>query len=182
MIINGSLAGLVAITAPCAFVSVGSSVIIGLIAGVLVVFAVLFFDRVKIDDPVGALSVHLVCGIFGTLAVGLFAQDSMTPNTTGNGLFFGGGLGLFMAQLIGVVAVGAFTFAVGLAAWAVIKAVMGIRVSPEEELEGLDVGEHGIGAYPDFAVVAPHARMGAALPGGGTASMAHAVSRPVTEH
>ena len=83
MIINGTLAGLVAITAPCAFVGVGSSIVIGLVAGVLVVYAVLFFDRVKIDDPVGALSVHLVNGAFGTLCVGLFAKDG--------GLFFGGG-------------------------------------------------------------------------------------------
>ena len=99
MIINGTLAGLVAITAPCAFVSVGSSVIIGLVAGVLVVFAVLFFDRVKLDDPVGALSVHLVNGVFGTLCVGLFATDG--------GLFFGGGFAKTTTQLIGIGAVGA---------------------------------------------------------------------------
>ncbi|HEX9614937.1 MAG TPA: ammonium transporter, partial [Bacteroidota bacterium] len=94
MTINGCLGGLVAITAGCAFVSVGSSVIIGLLAGVIVVFAVIGFDRLRIDDPVGALSVHLVNGIFGTIAVGLFAQDAFTPGTTGNGLFFGGGFGL----------------------------------------------------------------------------------------
>ena len=94
MILNGCLAGLVAITAPCAFVSVGSSAIIGLIAGVIVVFSVLFFDKVKLDDPVGALSVHLVCGVFGTICVGLFAQDSIMPNTTGDGLLFGGGFNL----------------------------------------------------------------------------------------
>jgi Amt family ammonium transporter len=182
MIINGALAGLVAITAPCAFVSVPSSVIIGLLAGVIVVFAVLFFDRIKVDDPVGAISVHLVCGVFGTLALGLFAQDSMTPNTTGNGLLFGGGAKLFFAQLLGVVAVGVFTFAVSLIAWAAIKAVSGIRVSPEEELEGLDVGEHGISGYPDFSTVAPHARLGAmagALTPGGVMA---GVTRPVTEH
>jgi Amt family ammonium transporter len=150
MTLNGALAGLVAITAPCAFVSVGSSVIIGLIAGVVVVAAVLMFDKVKIDDPVGATSVHLVCGILGTLFIGLFAQDSIMPKTTGNGLFFGGGLTLLKAQAIGVVAAGAFTFAVSLVAWAVIKLIMGIRVSAEEELEGLDYGEHGMTAYPDF--------------------------------
>jgi Amt family ammonium transporter len=182
MIINGALAGLVAITAPCAYVSVASSVFIGLIAGVLVVYAVLFFDRAKIDDPVGAISVHLVCGVFGTLAVGLFAQDSMMPNTTGNGLFFGGGLALLTAQLAGVLAVGVFTFGVALLAWAVIKATMGIRVSPEEELEGLDIGEHGIGAYPDFSTVAPHARLGAA-PGMPTpAPLSTTVTRPATGH
>ncbi len=150
MIINGALAGLVAITASCAFVSVGSAAIIGLIAGVLVVFAVLMFDRLKLDDPVGALSVHLVNGIFGTLAVGLFAQDKITGTATGNGVFFGGGMKLLAAQAIGVLAVGAFTFAVSMAAWFLIRLIMGIRVSREEEIQGLDLGEHGMKAYPDF--------------------------------
>jgi ammonium transporter, Amt family len=150
MIINGALAGLVAITAPCAFVSVGSSVIIGAIAGVLVVAAVLFFDRIKVDDPVGAISVHLVNGVFGTLCVGLFAQDLM-PKTTGDGLFFGGGAGLLWAQLTGIVTVGIFVFAISAIVWLIIKATVGIRVSEEEEIEGLDLGEHGISAYPDFA-------------------------------
>lgn len=142
MIINGTLAGLVAITAPCSVVTLGSSVVIGLIAGVLVVYAVLFFDRMKIDDPVGALSVHLVNGAFGTLAVGLFATDG--------GLFFGGGLKMTITQLIGIVSVGAFTFICSMAAWLLIKATMGIRVSPEEEMEGLDTGEHGMEAYAGF--------------------------------
>ncbi|OGP82668.1 MAG: ammonia permease [Deltaproteobacteria bacterium RBG_16_58_17] len=150
MIINGALAGLVAITAPCAFVSVGSAAVIGLIAGVLVVFAVLMFDKLKIDDPVGALSVHLVNGIFGTLAVGLFAQDKITGTATGNGLLFGGGFKLLAAQAAGVVAVGVFTFIVAFAVWSVIKMVMGLRVSAEEEIAGLDIGEHGTKAYPDF--------------------------------
>lgn len=150
MIINGALAGLVAITAPCAFVSVGSSAIIGFIAGVLVVFAVFMFDKLKIDDPVGALSVHLVNGVFGTLAVGLFAQDRITGTATGNGLFFGGGSKLLIAQSIGIVAVGIFTFLAAFAVWYVIKRVMGVRVSREEEIAGLDLGEHGMKAYPDF--------------------------------
>jgi len=150
MILNGSLAGLVAITAPCAFVSVPSSLIIGLAAGVLVVLSVLFFDRVKVDDPVGAISVHLVCGAFGTLALGLFAQDQFMPGTTGNGLLFGGGLKLFLAQLAGVVGVGIFVFVTALIFWSVIKATIGLRVPPEEEIEGLDIGEHGIMAYPEF--------------------------------
>lgn len=150
MILNGSLAGLVAITAPCAFVSVPSSLIIGLVAGVLVVVSVLFFDRIKVDDPVGAISVHLVNGAFGTLALGLFAQDQFMPGTTGNGLFFGGGLKLFFAQLTGVVAVGVFVVISSLIFWGLIKATVGLRVPPEEEIEGLDVGEHGMTAYPDF--------------------------------
>jgi len=150
MILNGCLAGLVAITASCAYVSVPSSLVIGLIAGVLVVFAVIFFDKIKVDDPVGALSVHLVNGIFGTIAVGLFAQDSIMTGTTGNGLFFGGGLKLLKAQLAGVFAVGIFTFALAYITWAVIKYAIGLRVSREEEIGGLDVGEHGMEAYPDF--------------------------------
>jgi Amt family ammonium transporter len=150
MILNGALAGLVAITAPCAFVSIPSSLIIGLVAGVLVVLSVLFFDKVKVDDPVGAISVHLVCGVFGTLAVGLFAQDQFTPNTTGNGLFFGGGAGLLMAQIGGIAGVGVFVFVLSTIFWQILKATVGIRVSAEEEVEGLDIGEHGNIAYPDF--------------------------------
>jgi ammonium transporter, Amt family len=150
MTINGCLAGLVAITAPCAYVSVGSSLIIGLIAGILVVLAVIAFDRARIDDPVGALSVHLVNGVFGTLCVGLFAQDKITGTATGNGLFYGGGTTLFMAQLTAVVTAGLYTFTIALIAWAVLKATMGIRVSLQEEIQGLDIGEHGNTAYPEF--------------------------------
>ncbi len=153
MTINGCLAGLVAITAPCAFVSVESSLIIGAIAGAIVVFAVIGFDKIKIDDPVGAISVHLVNGIFGTLALGLFAEDVLMPGTTGNGLFFGGGFTLLTNQIIGVAAVGAFTFVVSFIVWTIIKKTMGLRVSEAEEIEGLDVGEHGMEAYPDFEKV-----------------------------
>lgn len=151
MTLNGCLAGLVAITAPCAYVSVESSLIIGAIAGVLVVLAVIMFDKLRIDDPVGALSVHLVNGVFGTICVGLFAQDQFLPNTTGNGLFFGGGAKLLTAQLTGVVAVGAYTFILSYVIWRVIKAVMGLRVTLHEEIEGLDIGEHGNLAYPEFS-------------------------------
>jgi Amt family ammonium transporter len=150
MILNGTLAGLVAITAGCNAVSVGSSIIIGVIAGVLVVYAVLFFDRMKIDDPVGALSVHLVNGVFGTLAVGLFATDG--------GLFFGGGAAKTITQAIGIGAVGAFVFLASAAAWLLLKVTMGIRVSAAEEMEGLDTGEHGMEAYPGFVQAAPELR------------------------
>ncbi len=150
MTINGALGGLVGITAGCAFVSVSSSLIIGAIAGALIVFGVLLLDKLKLDDPVGALAVHGMGGIFGTLAVGLFAQESIAPGTTGNGLFFGGGFGLLWNQFIGVAAVGAAVFGVSLALWLAIKAIWGVRVSAEEELEGLDIGEHGNRAYPDF--------------------------------
>ena len=155
MTLNGCLAGLVAVTASCAYVSVGSSVIIGLIAGILVVLSVIGFDKLKIDDPVGALSVHLVNGVFGTIAVGLFAQDSIMPNTTGNGLFFGGGVKLLGAQLTGVLAVGIFTFVVALIAWSIIKSTIGLRVSLQEEMIGLDISEHGNTAYPEFLTRKP---------------------------
>lgn len=154
MTINGCLAGLVAITGGCAYVSVGSSLIIGAVAGVIVVFSVLFFDRVKVDDPVGATSVHLVCGVFGTLCVGLFAQEGVTSLSTVNGLFFGGGLKLFGVELLGVAAVGAFVFVSSALVWLLLKGTMGIRVSLAEEIQGLDIGEHGNSAYPDFALVA----------------------------
>lgn len=161
MILNGALAGLVAITAGCAFVSVPSSLVIGIAGGVIVVLAVLFFDRVKVDDPVGAISVHLVCGIFGTLAVGLLAEDRFSPNTTGNGLLFGGGVGLLLAQLLGVVAVAAFVVVSSAIVRGVLKATIGIRVSADEEHEGLDMGEHGISAYPEFHRASPY---GAGVP------------------
>ena len=139
MTVNGALAGLVAITAPCAFVTVESSVIIGLIAGILVVPAVIMFDKLKIDDPVGALSVHLVNGIWGTLSVGLFATDG--------GLFNGGGFGSLTTQVIGIAAVAAFTLTLSLVAWFVIKMVFGLRVTEAEEREGLDMSEMGMPAY-----------------------------------
>jgi Amt family ammonium transporter len=145
MMLNGTLAGLVAVTAPCYWIGVGSSVVIGAIAGVLVVYAVLFFDRVKADDPVGALSVHLVNGVWGTLSVGLFASRNDVA-----GLFFGGGLTQLLIQLKGVVAVAVFTMVATAIVWFVLKLTLGIRVSPEEELEGLDKGEHGMEAYPGF--------------------------------
>jgi len=136
---NGVLAGLVGITAGCAAVSNWGAVIIGGIAGVIVVFAVLFFDRIRIDDPVGAVSVHGVCGAWGTLAVGLFA--------TNGGLFYGDGADQLLTQFIGVIAVFAFvTITTGLLFLA-LKHTIGLRVSPEEELEGLDVHEHGAAGY-----------------------------------
>jgi Amt family ammonium transporter len=155
MTLNGCLAGLVAITAGCAYVSVGSSIIIGLIAGILVVLAVIGFDRLKLDDPVGALSVHLVNGVFGTICVGLFAQDGITGTATGNGLFFGGGTKLLMAQLAGVLSCAVYVFLSSLIFWAIIKATMGLRVGLHEEIEGLDIGEHGNSAYPEFLIRKP---------------------------
>jgi Amt family ammonium transporter len=136
MSLNGILAGLVGITAGADQMAAMSAILIGLIAGAIVVFSVLFFDRIKIDDPVGAISVHLVCGIWGTLAVGIFGE-------------LAGGAQL-VSQLIGIVSIGIFTFAFAFIVFSIIKATMGLRVLPEEEFEGLDVGEHGNVAYPDF--------------------------------
>ncbi|CCQ54196.1 ammonium transporter [Crocosphaera watsonii WH 8501] len=143
MIINGILAGLVGITAGCDGVSYFGAVIIGAVAGVIVVYSVSMIDSLlKIDDPVGAVSVHLVNGIWGTLAVGLFNTES--------GLFYGGGFAQLGSQIVGIVAIGAFTAIFSGIVWTVLKSTMGIRVSPEEELEGLDVGEHGMEAYAGF--------------------------------
>ncbi len=158
MTLNGCLAGLVAITAPCAFVTVSSAAIIGAIAGVLVVFGVLFFDRIRADDPVGATSVHLLNGVFGTLCVGLFGEAGRIAARSGNtaasaqqgGLFNGGGWDQFVDQLVGVLACGAYVVVVAAVAWLILKFTLGIRVSPAEEQEGLDVGEHGNQAYYGF--------------------------------
>ncbi len=148
MIINGCLAGLVAITAPCDGVSIFGSVVIGAIAGFIVVESVITFDKLKIDDPVGALSVHLVNGIWGTLAVGLFNTEA--------GLLYGGGATQLIVQLIGIAAVGAFTIAASVAFWSLTKAVLGMRVSPEEEYIGLDKSEMGLEAYPEDATTSEY--------------------------
>ncbi|MBM0740709.1 ammonium transporter [Phormidium sp. CLA17] len=156
MIINGILAGLVSVTAACAFVTVPAAAVIGTIGGVLVVFAVGFFDKIKVDDPVGATSVHLVCGVWGTLAVGLFAVGpsdvagalySAGPKA---GLFLGGGIEQLWHQFVGVMTVGGFTVLVSTIFWFILKSTLGIRVTEEEEFIGLDIGEHGMEAYAGF--------------------------------
>lgn len=152
MTVNGALAGLVAVTAPCAWVTAEAAVAIGLIGGILVVLGVLTFDRLKIDDPVGALSVHLVNGIWGTLSIGLFANPDGVGYSAGplKGLLYGGGVEQLTKQAIGVVAVGALTFVGAIVVWSIIKATIGIRVEPEYEMKGLDASEMGMEAYaPD---------------------------------
>jgi len=139
MSLNGALAGLVAITAGCANVSPTSAVIIGLIGGTLVVFSVLFFDKIRVDDPVGAVSVHGVCGAWGTLAAGLFNQAGFSLKVVG-------------VQLLGIGAAFVWAFGLGMVLFLTLKATVGLRVSPEEEMEGLDILEHGNTAYPEFAV------------------------------
>jgi Amt family ammonium transporter len=153
MALNGVLGGLVSVTASCAFVSLGSAIWIGIVGGVLVVLAVYYIDQVlHIDDPVGAIAVHGVCGSWGTLALGLFAQDIFSPGTTGNGLFFGGGVKLLGVQALGVISVFAWSMAAGFLLFYVIKNLVGLRVSREEELRGLDIDEHGMEAYPGFSI------------------------------
>ncbi len=132
--LNGILAGLVGITAGADSLSPCASIIVGLIAGAIVVFSIIFFDKIKVDDPVGAVSVHGVCGVFGTVAVALFSNTAP-----------------FGIQLLGALTVGAFAFVFSFIVFGALKATIGVRVSPEEESEGLDIGEHGQEAYPDFA-------------------------------
>jgi len=139
MAANGALAGLAAITAGTAYVGPGSAVIIGAVAGMLVVLAVEFFDRIKADDPVGAIAVHGVGGTWGVLAVGLFAQDG--------GLLFGGGAHQLLVQALGVLSVSLWAFGATYVIFSLLKATVGIRVSADEEFEGMDLNEHGIAAY-----------------------------------
>ncbi len=147
MTLNGTLAGLVAITSPCFTVTPLGAVIIGSIAGVLVIFAVLFFDKIRIDDPVGAISVHGVCGAFGTISAALFHEN----------LFLGKEydlIGQLTTQLIGVATAFAWTFTTAFVLFKVIAMTVGLRVPAEEEIGGLDLNEHGANCYPDFAPTA----------------------------
>ena len=160
MILNGCLAGLVAVTAPCAFITIQSAAIVGAIGGALAVVGVLFFDKLKIDDPVGALSVHLLNGVFGTLAVALFYNYDIAstiaalPPVDSSGAVIPADkwtmMDQLMVQLKGIGAVGVWSFATSLVIFLVLKVTMGIRVTSEEEFEGLDVGEHGNECYPNF--------------------------------
>jgi Amt family ammonium transporter len=161
MALNGILAGLVGITAGADQMAMVSAILIGVIAGVLVVNAVMFFDRVKIDDPVGAISVHLVCGIWGTLAVGIFGAKA--------------GLDQLGYQLVGVIAYGAAAFLSSMVIFGFVRVTMGLRVSAEEEIEGLDLGEHGMQAYPDFQ----QASVGSGLHAGGSSGGAGGHRSPV---
>jgi ammonium transporter, Amt family len=137
MVLNGVLAGLVGITAGADLMGITDAILIGLIAGALVVLSVVFFDRMKIDDPVGAISVHLVCGIWGTLAVGIFGAQA--------------GLNQLLSQLTGIAAVGMFCFTFAFITFYIIKLMLGLRVTEAEEREGLDIHEHSMHAYPDIS-------------------------------
>jgi Amt family ammonium transporter len=148
MIGNGVLAGLVAITAPCGAVTPLMSVIIGAVAGVLVVFSVFFFDKIKIDDPVGAVSVHGVCGAWGLLSIGLFATyDDAFLGREDAGLFYGGGFDQLGIQGLMLLIIGVWVTACTSILFLVMKNTIGLRVTAEEEVEGLDVLEHGLQGY-----------------------------------
>jgi len=153
MSLNGALAGLVAITSPCASVSPLSAVVIGAIAGVVVVFSVLLFDRIRIDDPVGAISVHGVCGAWGTLAAGIFNLGGTSVKIIG-------------VQVLGIAACFLWVFPAAFLMFKLIDKTVGLRVSPEEELEGLDFVEHGGNAYPDFEVSSYGGMTTTGIPGG----------------
>ena len=155
MCLNASLAGLVAITAPCDVTDCFGAIVIGAVAGLLVVFGVWFLDyKLRIDDPVGAVAVHCLNGIWGTLAVGLFATTSAPGNDSLVGLLYGGGFGLLGIQIVGVVSVIAWTAVTITITFMVIKATIGLRVTEEEEIEGLDPTEHGLAsAYSGFSLM-----------------------------
>ncbi len=151
MIINGILAGLVSITAGCGDMTLAGAWFAGLVGGIIVVFSVAALDAAEIDDPVGAFSVHGVCGVWGTLVIGLWGT-AVQGDGAGMGLFNGGGISLLLVQALGAAAYAIWTLVTCWIAWSVIGGLFGgIRVSEEEETQGLDIGEHGMEAYPDFA-------------------------------
>ncbi len=152
--LNGALAGLVAITAPCYTVTPAGALGIGLIGGILVVLSVLFIDRVlKVDDPVGAISVHGTAGLWGTLACGLFNAEAVLQIGEANtGLFYGGGISQLISQFIGASVAFVWAFGLGLALFLALKHTMGLRVSEKEEIQGLDIGEHGMESYAGFQI------------------------------
>ncbi len=155
MCLNASLAGLVAITAPCDVTDALGSVIIGAVAGLLVVFGIWLLDfKLHIDDPVGAVAVHMMNGIWGTIATGLFATTTAPGNDSVSGLFYGGGFHQLGLQLLGFATVAAWTVVTMIIVFSIIKAIFGLRVSEEEEIEGLDATEHGLAsAYSGFSIV-----------------------------
>jgi Amt family ammonium transporter len=183
MSLNGALAGLVAITAPCANVDALGASIIGLVAGFLVVIAVEFIDlKLHVDDPVGAIAVHGANGIWGALAVGLFATPN-APNSSVVGLFYGGGATQLGIQALGVLAIAAWTTVMSLLMFKIIKKVNGLRVSPEEEISGLDLPEHGLAsAYSDFMIAVPDADYGPISPAAPVGAVPDDIAVPVVNN
>jgi Amt family ammonium transporter len=157
MMLNGAVAALVAITAACAFVAPWAAIVIGLVAGMIVVLGVLVVERIGIDDPIGAISAHGMAGVWGTLALGFLTLPSQAESlATGSaGLFYGGGLHQLGIQALGLLTVGAFTFTASFACLWLMKVTVGIRTDPEAETAGLDVSEHGMWGYPEFYIPVP---------------------------
>ena len=157
MMLNGAVAALVAITAACAFVAPWAAIVIGLVAGAIVVLGVLVVERIGIDDPIGAISAHGMAGVWGTLALGFLTLPSQAESlATGSaGLFYGGGLHQLGIQALGLLTVGAFTFTASFACLWLMKVTVGIRTDPEAETAGLDVSEHGMWGYPEFYIPVP---------------------------
>ena len=157
MMLNGAIGALVAITAACAFVSPWAAIVIGLGAGAIVVLGVLLVERLRIDDPVGALAAHGMAGVWGTLSLGFFAVPGLATKLDwgAGGLFYGGGLHQLGIQALGLAAVGAFTFSASFAILWVFKVTIGIRTEEDVETAGLDVSEHGMWGYPEFYIPVP---------------------------
>ena len=157
MMLNGVIAALVAITAASGFVAPWAGIVIGLVAGAVAVLGVLLVERIRIDDPIGAVAVHGMAGVWGTLATGIFAVPALAENlaTGGGGLWYTGSFDQLRTQALGLVAVGIFTFTASFASLWVMKALWGIRVEPEVETAGLDVSEHGMWGYPEFYIPVP---------------------------
>jgi len=157
MMLNGAIAALVAITAACAFVAPWAAIVIGFVAGVIVVVGSLLVERVGIDDPVGAIAAHGMSGVWGTLALGFLTVPKLAENlgTGQGGLFYGGGFHQLGIQALGLLAVGAFTFTTSFVVLWLMKVTVGIRTEPEVEAAGLDVSEHGMWGYPEFYIPVP---------------------------
>jgi ammonium transporter, Amt family len=183
MMLNGAIAALVAITAACAFVAPYAAIVIGLVAGVIVVLGVLLVEKVRIDDPIGALAAHGMAGIWGTLSLGLLALPGQAKSlaTGSGGLLYGGGFHQLGVQALGLAVVGVFTFSVSFAALWAMKVTFGIRTEPEHETAGLDVSEHGMWGYPEFYIPVPggygsdaHGHLGLSRSGTPAGALAHA--------
>jgi Amt family ammonium transporter len=157
MMLNGAIGALVAITAACAFVAPWAAIVIGLVAGAIVVLGVLLVERIGIDDPVGALAAHGMAGVWGTLSLGFLTVPKLAESLEWGqgGLFYGGGLHQLGVQALGLVSVGAFTFAASFLILWVMKVTVGIRAEPAVEAAGLDVSEHGMWGYPEFYIPVP---------------------------
>ena len=181
MMLNGAIAALVAITAACAFVAPWAAILIGFVAGGIVVVGVLAVEKVGLDDPVGAVAAHGMSGVWGTLSLGFLAVPSLADklDTGRGGLFYGGGFHQLGVQVLGLVAVGAFAFSASFAVLWVFKRTVGIRTEPEVETAGLDVSEHGMWGYPEFYIPVPG---GYGTESHGHLGLAHAHRHPAPAH